>query len=125
MKTALVIGATGLTGSNLVGLLLSDSRFSKIKIFTRKSLNNQNQKIEEHIIDFNNIEQLSSLFSGDILFSALGTTLRKAGSKDAQYKIDYTYQYNIAKLSADNGIETYILVSAANSSPDSKIFYSK
>ena len=56
MKTALVIGATGLTGSNLVSLLLDDNRFSKIKIFSRKSLNNQNQKIEEYIIDFNNIK---------------------------------------------------------------------
>jgi uncharacterized protein YbjT (DUF2867 family) len=55
----------------------------------------------------------------------LGTTLRPAGSKGAQFKVDYKYQYNFAKAAAENGIPNYILVSAAWSSPASKIFYSR
>jgi uncharacterized protein YbjT (DUF2867 family) len=55
----------------------------------------------------------------------MGTTLKAAGSKDAQYKVDYTYQYQVAKIAAANGVQTYVLVSAAGSNPNSKIFYSR
>lgn len=55
----------------------------------------------------------------------MGTTLRTAGSKDAQYKVDYTYQYEVAKMAAANGVKEYVLISSAGAGPDSKIFYSR
>lgn len=125
MKTALVIGATGLVGSHLLRQLLADDRFEKVKIFTRRSTGIQNPKLEEYIIDFDQPEQWQHLLTGNVLFSALGTTLKKAGSKPAQYKIDYTYQYNMAKAAAANGVADYVLVSSAGASVDSKIFYSR
>jgi uncharacterized protein YbjT (DUF2867 family) len=60
-----------------------------------------------------------------VLFSTLGTTLRKAGSKEAQYKIDYTYQYEVAKAAAGNGVPQYVLVSSAGAAPQSRVFYSR
>ncbi len=125
MKVAIVIGATGLVGSRLVKLLLKDSRFEKVKIFVRRSLNVQHNKLEEHVIDFDAPDKWKKLITGDVLYSAMGTTLKQAGSKEAQYKIDYTYQYQVAKIAAANNVKEYVLISAAGSNPQSKIFYSK
>ncbi len=125
MKTAIVIGATGLVGNELVKLLLKDSRIELVKVFTRKSLHINNNKLEEHIINFDQPDQWKKLVTGDILYSALGTTLKVAGSKDAQYIVDYNYQYNFARMAAANGVGKYILVSASGSSANSKIFYSR
>ncbi len=125
MKTAIVVGATGLVGSNLVALLLKDTRFDKVKLFVRKSMNLPSDKLEEHIVDFDETDKWKKLITGDVLYSAMGTTLRKAGSKDAQYKIDYTYQYQVARIAAANNVRQYVLVSSAGANPDSGIFYSK
>ena len=125
MKTAIIIGATGLVGSELVKLTLKDSRFEKVKVFARKPTGMQSHKLEEHIINFDEPDKWKKLVKGDVLYSALGTTLKVAGSKEAQHKIDYTYQYNFAKIAAANNVQEYILVSAAGSSPDSRIFYSR
>lgn len=122
---AIVIGASGLVGSNLVGLLCEDQRFSKVKIFVRSPFGFKHQKVEEHIIDFENSIGYSSEVKGDVLFSALGTTLKAAGSKEAQYRIDYTYQYWFAKMAAENKVIHYVLVSSAGASTGSGIFYSR
>lgn len=124
MATALIIGATGLVGSHLVSQLLEDRNFDKLLVFTRRSLQQSHPKLEEKIIDFDKEDWIQDV-KGDVLFSALGTTLRKAGSKEAQYKIDYTYQYNFAVAAARNGVPQYILVSAAYASPNARIFYSR
>jgi len=125
MKIANVIGATGLVGSNLVQQLLKDTRFEKVNVFVRHSTGIKNNKLQEHIVNFDEPDKWKKLLAGDVLYSAMGTTLKEAGSKDAQYKIDYTYQYQAAKAAAANGVKEYVLVSAAGSSPDAKIFYSK
>lgn len=125
MKTALLIGATGLVGAALTDLLLQDNRFEKIKVFVRRPTGKQHPKLEEHFIDFDKIKDWEKLLTGDVLFSAMGTTLKKAGSKEAQYKIDFTYQHDVAKAAAENGVKTYVLVSSAGASPQSRIFYSR
>lgn len=125
MTTALLIGATGLVGSHLVSQVLEDAGFEKLIVFTRRSLHISHLKLEEKIIDFDKVDEWKDEVKGDVLFSTLGTTLRKAGSKEAQYKIDYSYQYNFASVAAENGVAQYVLVSAANSSANSPIFYSR
>jgi len=125
MKTAVIIGATGLVGNHLVQLLLDDDRFFKIIVFARKPLQAQHHKLEVHIIDFDKPESWMHLVQGDILFSALGSTIKQAGSQDKQYKIDYTYQYTFAQAAAQNHIPTYVLVSAAGATPEAKMFYSR
>ncbi len=125
MKTALVVGATGLVGSALVEQLLRDNNFSNVIVFTRRPLSIQDTRLQVHIIDFDNLDTWKDLVKGDVLFSCLGTTLRTAGSKEAQYKVDYTYQYNFAKAASENRVTHYILVSAAFASSKSKIFYSR
>ena len=122
---ALVIGATGMVGSQLVQQLLADDRFEKIKVFSRRAFAITHPKLEEHLINFDFPEQWKGMVRGDVLFSALGTTLSKAGSKGEQFKIDYKYQYQFAKVASENEVPQYVLVSAAYASPGSKIFYSR
>jgi uncharacterized protein YbjT (DUF2867 family) len=125
MRTAIVIGATGLVGRQLVELLLMDSRFGLVKIFTRRRTGLSHKKLEEHVVDFDDVLSWRKLLAGDVLYSAMGTTLRKAGGKDNQYKVDYHYKYQVARAAAGNEVKEYVLVSSAGADPGSKIFYSR
>ncbi len=91
----------------------------------RQELKLVHEKFKVHVIDFDRMEQWKPLVKGDVLFSCLGTTLKKAGSKEAQWKIDYEYQYHFAQAAKENNINNYVLVSAGFASPDSMFFYSK
>jgi uncharacterized protein YbjT (DUF2867 family) len=122
---ALVIGATGATGKDLVHQLLNDKEFDEVDIFVRKPVDIQNNKLTVHIVNFEKPEEWKGMVNGDVAFSCLGTTLKDAGSKEAQKKVDFDYQYEFAKAARENNVEDYILVSAYGANPQSKIFYSK
>jgi uncharacterized protein YbjT (DUF2867 family) len=124
-RTAIVIGATGLVGSSLVQQLLENGQFSRVITFVRRKSGGGHPRLEEHEIDFDDEQSWADLVRGDVLFSALGTTLKTAGSKDAQFKVDYHYQYNFAKAAAANGVPVYVLVSSAMANPDAKLFYTR
>lgn len=123
MKTALLIGATGLTGTHLLTLLLADLRFEEVIIFVRRSTGISHPKLQEHIIDFDHPETWSHLVKGDVLFSALGTTIKIAKNKDAQYKVDFTYQYEFAKAALQNEVPVYVLISVSGANAKSLFFY--
>ncbi|WP_294199258.1 NAD(P)H-binding protein [uncultured Chryseobacterium sp.] len=122
---ALVIGATGATGKDLVNQLLQDQDFDEIKVFVRKPIDIQNDKLKVHVVDFEKPEEWKNEIKGDVAFSCLGTTLKAAGSKEAQRKVDFDYQYEFAKAAKENNVEDYILVSSYGADPKSKIFYSR
>lgn len=124
-KTAIIIGATGLVGSKLLQQLLADEAFATVKIFVRKSTGINHPKLEEHIIDFDKFVDVRNLVKGDVLFSCLGTTLKQAGSKAAQFKVDFTYQYEFAQAASENGVPAYVLVSSASADAGSMMFYTK
>lgn len=120
---AVVIGATGATGKQLVSQLLDDNSISAVKIFVRKNTALVHPKLETYVVDFDAINAWQHLITGDVLFSSMGTTLKQAGSKAAQYKVDVTYQYNIAKAAVANGVSTAILLSAYGANCKSSFFY--
>jgi len=122
-KTAIILGATGLVGSHITELLLKDKRYSLVKIFHRRSTGINHKKLEEHIIDFDSLNSWKELLTGDELYSAMGTTIKKAGSKDIQYKIDVTYPLKAAEAAAENGVKKYSLVSSAGADKNSRLFY--
>ncbi|WP_312510392.1 NAD(P)H-binding protein [Chryseobacterium culicis] len=122
---ALVIGATGATGKDLVNQLLNDKEFDEVDIFVRKPVDIQNEKLKVHVVNFEKPDEWKDKVKGDVAFSCLGTTLKDAGSKEAQKKVDFDYQYEFAKAAKENEVEDYILVSAYGANPQSKIFYSK
>lgn len=124
-KTAIVIGATGLVGSHILKQLLEDDRYETVKVFHRRSTGVEHSKLEEHVVDFNNMEEWKNQLTGDELYSALGTTIKKAGSQEKQYTIDFTYQYETAKAAAENGVDKLSLVSSAGANAQSRAFYTK
>jgi uncharacterized protein YbjT (DUF2867 family) len=124
-NTALIFGASGLVGNALLKLLLESPEYDKVKAFVRKTLPIQHQKLEQIVIDFDNLDNYSSQIIGDHIYLCLGTTMAKAGSKDAFYKIDYTYTMDAAKLAAKNGVKKLCLISSLGANPNASVFYSK
>lgn len=125
MTTALMIGATGLVGSALLKRLLADERFSKVTSFSRRSTGATHPKLQEQVIDFEAPAVWAAQVSGDVAFSALGTTIKQAGSQAAQRKVDYDYQLDFAKQAAKNGVKVYSLCSASSADAASRMFYSR
>ena len=122
---ALVIGATGATGQEIVSQLLENDSFNSVSIFLRKDPNITHSELKTYAIDFSKLEEYKELIKGDVLFSCLGTTLRDAGSKEKQYLVDYTYQYEFAKIASDNGVPLYSLISSTGANENSPFFYPK
>lgn len=121
--TANVIGATGLVGKQLVRQLLENDEFEKVRIFVRRDSGIKHPKLEQQIVDFNNGKSWKELLIGDVLFSALGTTLKQAGGQQNQYAVDFTLNYNFAKVAKENGIQKYILISSMSADSKAKLFY--
>ena len=122
---ALIIGATGATGKNLVEVLLANEQYSEVHIFVRKAFESGNPKLKVHIVDFNHPEDWKNLVQGDVAYSCMGTSLKAAGSEEAQRIVDFDYQYNFAKAASENGVKDYVLVSAYGANARSSLFYPK
>lgn len=122
---ALVIGATGAVGKDLVQQLIEDSSMERIDIFVRREVKMPAAKVVAHVVDFDHPETWADQLKGDVLFSCMGTTIKAAGSQEAQWKVDYTYQFDAAKAAKANGVPTYVLVSSIGADVKSKLFYTK
>lgn len=124
-KTAIIIGATGLTGGLLLNRLLKDDRYKTIKLFSRRSCNMENSKIEEHLVDVLELEKYEKLFTADEVYCCIGTTKAKTPDEELYLKIDYGIPVTTAKLCAKNHIETLVVISAMGADKKSKIFYNR
>ena len=125
MKNAIVLGATGLIGCSLVKQLDKATNIQSVVAITRKAVDYASDKITNVVIDFDNLENYSAVFKGDLLFSALGTTIKQAGSISAMRIVDLDYQYRVAEMAAKNNIGHYLLVSSSNANSQSKSKYLK
>ncbi|BDD06171.1 NAD(P)H-binding protein [Aureibacter tunicatorum] len=121
--TAVVVGATGLVGKNLVQELINDSECNEIRVIVRRESNFDHPKVKVFVVDFSQLMDYAEAFQGDVLFSCLGTTRADAGSPEKQYLVDYTYQFQSAKLASENGVNAYVLVSSPFKDIDSKNYY--
>lgn len=125
MKRAVVIGSTGMVGRQLIELLLQDEDYSEVLSLVRRKSGIIHPKLKEVIINFDQPDSWEELVIGDTLFSTLGTTIAQARTKENQFKVDFTYQYNVAAIAAHNGIQNYVLVSSAGANEKSVAFYMK
>ena len=122
MDTALVVGATGLVGSQCLKTLLDGGAYERVVAFTRRPLGQQHPRLVETIVDFDKLEELEPFPTADV-FCALGTTIEKAGSQPDYLKVDFEYPRIIAERSAASGATQFMLVSSAGADPQSGNFY--
>lgn len=123
MKTALVVGASGLIGKHLTHKLLASQYYNKVTIIVRKKLAIEHQKLEQLVMDFDNLD--ASKIVADDIFCCLGTTMKQAGSKDAFYKVDFTYPLNFAKAGLANGSKQFLIITAMGADEKSRIYYNR
>ncbi|XLS29062.1 NAD(P)H-binding protein [Flavobacteriaceae bacterium M23B6Z8] len=124
-KTAIILGATGLTGGILLDKLLQDERYESIKVFGRNSVNRKHFKLQENICDLLDPETFESDFSGDEVYCCIGTTASKTKDKSQYRKIDHGIPVEIAKLCAKNEIKTLLVMSAMGANENSSLFYNR
>ncbi|MBT2696480.1 NAD-dependent epimerase/dehydratase family protein [Bacillus sp. ISL-40] len=124
-KTALVLGASGLVGNELVKTLIQQNNYEKIHLLVRRPIEFNDPSCEEHIVDFDQLHKYQELFQVTDVFCCIGTTIKKAKSKEAFRKVDYKYPVEAAKISSKSGVEKFLIITAMGSNSKSLIFYNQ
>ncbi|WP_338553219.1 NAD(P)H-binding protein [Paenibacillus sp. KS-LC4] len=124
-RTAVVAGATGLIGKELVQLLLHDAAYKSVTIVVRRPTGMEHPKLVEQIVDFEQLQQAGVQMDGADVFCTLGTTIKKAGSQDAFRKVDYQYPLSLGQLASQQGARQLLLVTAIGASASSRAFYNR
>lgn len=129
MSTVLLAGATGLVGGYCLDRLIGEATVGRIIVLTRRPFVEEaypgEEKIEECVVDFDRLASYSECFAADAVICALGTTIRKAGSKERFRRVDHDYPLEIAELALRGGASRYLLVSAVGADPGSMFFYNR
>lgn len=123
MKTALIFGATGLIGSELIRRIVNDAHYRDLKIFVRRNIRIRNLHTEVFPIDFEKLEEYAHLFTGDDCFYCIGTTIRKAKSNEKFRQVDVDLAVKIAQLTSQQGVKRFIAVSSLGANASSSNFY--
>ncbi len=124
-KKAIIVGASGLIGSNLLDILLVQPEYQEVLVLARKKSKNKNTKISQLVIDFDKLGDYADQITGDVLFCCLGTTRKATPDLDEYRKIDHDYPVRLAEIAVRNGIEQYHYVSAVGANSGSSNFYTK
>lgn len=124
-KTAILFGATGLVGSFCLSQLLAHEAYDKVIAFVRRPLYLEHPKLQVEMLDFEQLERIAPLIRGNDLYCCLGTTMAKAGSREAFYRVDFTYPQQIAAWGLANGVSQFLLVSSVGADADSLFYYSR
>lgn len=124
-KTIILAGSSGLIGSHLLQLCLESTQVAKVICLNRRKVLGEHPKLEERIIDFNHLVSLPDFPEADAVCCCLGTTMKKAGSKEAFRKVDYHYTLDLGKAARNQGIPHLLLVSSLGASTQTSNFYLK
>jgi Predicted nucleoside-diphosphate-sugar epimerases len=124
-KSAWIAGASGLVGQELLRLLLEDSRYSAVCALVRRPLGISHPKLQEIVCDWDRLKETADVPAADDVFCCLGTTIKKARTREAMYKVDVDYPLALARLALTMGACHYLLVSAVGANPRSRIPYSR
>lgn len=124
-KTAIILGASGLTGGLLLEKLIVDDRYESIKLFSRSRIKGLPNKVKQYIGDLLELEQFKNDFTGDEVYCCIGTTAKKTPDKSLYRDIDYGIPVAAAKLAKANGINTFLVISAMGANKKSSVFYNR
>lgn len=125
MKTALVAGATGLVGKQLMYKLIEHNQYDKVYVLTRKLFEIKHPKLVQILTNFDQLKQIDTNITPNDVYCCLGTTIGTAGSQEAFYKVDFTYVQQLAEVFKKRGATNFTLISAVGASADSSVFYSR
>jgi len=126
-KTVLLLGATGLVGSHCLQRFLADAYFTPVVTLTRKALDigSAGRGHRNYVIDFDQPETYREKVTADVVICTLGTTIKKAGSRDAFRRVDFDYTLALARAAHAAGAEHFLLVSAKGAAANSRFFYNR
>jgi uncharacterized protein YbjT (DUF2867 family) len=124
-RTAVLAGASGAVGSEVLRALLDDSDWERVHSLVRRSSGTDHPKLTEHVVDFDDLDAHIGLFADADVFCCLGTTTSQAGSREAFRRVDYGYVVKLAQLAADAGALQFLLVSGIGTNSKSPIYYSR
>jgi len=119
-KSALIVGGTGLVGSNCLQFLLASPEYASVTALVRRHTGIDHPKLQEQIVDFNNLGNLST---ADDVYCALGTTIKKAGSQPAFRRVDFEYPFHVAEGGLAAGARQFLLVSSVGANSGSSNSY--
>ncbi len=124
-KNALIAGASGLVGSELLRQLLGNDEYEKVVVLVRKPLELTHPKLLQVQTDYSRIEALAPPVPIHTLFCALGTTIKKAGSQAAFRKVDHDYVTGLGNFCEKNRVGMLLVVSAMGADSGSRVFYNR
>jgi uncharacterized protein YbjT (DUF2867 family) len=124
-QTALVAGASGLIGKQLIHMLLKDSHYEKVIALVRTGMDLKDPKLEQRKINFQDLEIELRNIKADDIFCCLGTTMKKAGSRNAFHKVDFEYVVNLAHQMKKKDARQFLVVSSMGASTGSVFFYNQ
>jgi uncharacterized protein YbjT (DUF2867 family) len=124
-RSALLAGASGLVGGHLLQLLLGDDAYDQVTVLVRKPLTFRHSKLQECVVNFDQLDKYNDALRSDDAFCCLGTTIKVAGSQEAFQRVDFTYVAQIAALALKNGAEQFLMVSSLGANVNSRVFYSR
>lgn len=124
-KKAIILGATGLTGSWVVKKLIADPAYDCIELISRTSSGVTHEKVTEQLVDVLNLKESGINFSGDEVYCCIGTTKKKTPDRDLYRRIDVGIPGQAAEMAAANGIPVFVVVSAIGANANSSIEYNK
>lgn len=124
-RTCLIVGATGMVGGHLLALLLDDPEYGSVTVLTRRPLGRADPKLVEHVVDFDDPASYRAHAGVDDVFCCLGTTIKKAGSREAFRRVDLEYPLAVARAAVEAGAGQYLIVTAVGADPGSRIFYNR
>ena len=125
MRNALVVGGTGLVGGHLISQLLSSDDYSSVTALVRKKGLPASEKMTEVVFDFKNEESFPKLDHCKHVFCCLGTTIKKAGSREAFRFVDFVLPVRLAKWAESNKAESFSIVTSMGADSSSSIFYNR
>lgn len=124
-KKALIVGSTGLVGNELLHILLEGEEYDQVIAMVRSPLQLNHTKLTEIVVDFDKLQNNPVCFAVDDVFCCLGTTIKKAKSKEAMYKVDVEYPLTIAQMAKDKSAKQFLLISSMGANPKSSVWYSR
>ena len=125
MKTAIIAGTSGLIGSQLLELLVKEQGYDKVIALSRNPLKPASPKLQNLVVNFDALWDYADRLRGDDVFCCLGTTMKRAGSKEAFRTVDFEYPVALASITKEQGARQFLIVTASGANKDSLIFYNR